>query len=406
LNILQICPRVPYPPDDGMGIAMFDVINHLTKNGHKVTVLAINTPKHFQPDNVLEGIALLKTVFVNTNISAFKAFLNLFKKIPYNIERFISEKFKNILIQLLQSEEFDVIQIEGTFVAWYVDIIKKNTNIPVILRSHNLEYQIWKRLAYNEKNILKKWYLGKLARGVKDFEREYLNKFDAIAAITENDKQSMRQLSCTTPIEYIPAGVELERLKNNDNIKPKPNSIFILGALNWMPNLEALEWFLEHIWPVVHKDLPEITLHIAGKDTPDYLFKLNLENVHVHGFVDSASDFIQQYDLMLVPLLSGGGMRIKIIEGMALSKCIVSTSLGAEGIDCENDRNILICNTPQEWIDTIANYFKDTSPGLLIGKNARQLINQKYKNEIVIKKFINLYKELTIDNRHYPTSNI
>lgn len=394
MKILQICPRVPYPPNDGGAIAMFDVIKHLSKNGHDITVLAINTPKHFQQDDVLNDIAILKTVFVNTNISAIKAFLNLFRKIPYNIERFISKKFKNALIQLLQSEKFDLIQIEGAFVAFYVDIIKKTTNIPVILRSHNLEYQIWEQLAYNEKNIIKKWYLTYLARGVKDFEREYFDKFDAIAAITENDKKSIRQLGCTTPIEYIPAGVELERFKNNNNIIAKPNSIFILGALNWMPNLEGLEWFLEHIWPGVHKNLPEITLHIAGKDTPGYLFKLNLENVHVHGFVNSASDFMQQYDLMVVPLLSGSGMRIKIIEGMALSKCIVSSSLGAEGIDCENDKNILICDTPKEWIDAIVNYFKDTSESLVIGENARQLIYQKYKNEIVIKKFIKLYSSV------------
>ena len=156
MKVLQICFRVPFPPHDGGAIAMYDILYGLSKKGHDVHVLAVNTPKHFQKDNVLEGIATLQPVFIDTTISPVNAFLNLFKKIPYNVERFISKDFETALIDLLRKEQFDVIHVEGTFVAFYIDTIRKYSKAPVVLRAHNVEYLIWQRLAANEKNPLKK----------------------------------------------------------------------------------------------------------------------------------------------------------------------------------------------------------------------------------------------------------
>ena len=385
---------MPYPPHDGGAIAMYDVTSNLAAEGHEVTVLAINTPKHFQSPEVLEDVATVCAVPVNTNLSALNACKNLFREIPYNIERFVSLAVEARLIELLQTEKFDIIQVEGLFVAWYVDVVKKYSNAPVIMRSHNVESVIWKRLAAGEKNPVKKLYLKYLANGIEKFEKTYLNKFDGIAAITEEDKNRMFDLGCKVPIEFIPAGVELSRFVADPAIEAKPATLFVISSLNWLPNLEGIEWFLENVWKRVAKTLPELELHIAGKSPPEHLLKLHLPNVFVHGFVPSAAEFMQQYDLMLVPLLSGGGMRIKIIEGMALGKCIVTTKVGAEGIFCENGKDILISDQPQDWVNYITDYYEGRLPAKTVGENAQKLATQVYDNKRIIRKFLNFYEKL------------
>jgi glycosyltransferase involved in cell wall biosynthesis len=394
LKVLQICFRVPYPPEDGGAIAMFGVTRNLYLKGCDVTVLAVNTPKHFQSDHVLGEIARLIPVFIDTTISPIKALKNLFKTIPYIVERFISNDFLDALQKLLQEEVFDVIHFEGTFVAWYVDEVRRLTKTPVVLRSHNLEFMIWERLARNEKNPFKKIYFKKMASELKAFELKYYQKFDAIATITSEDGARLKDLGITTPIDFIPAGVDLDRFPLRKDIQAKTNTCFMLGSLNWMPNQEALFWFLDYVWEKVQQKLPFVELHIAGSGTPEHIKNLKINNVFVHGFVDSASDFMQQYDLMLVPLLSGGGMRLKIIEGMAVNKIILSSVVGAEGIDCTDGKNIVICNDAQEWVDKLVDYFENSEQHKLIGVNAGNLIKEKYANTIVIEKLIELYKSL------------
>jgi len=394
LRVLQICFRVPYPPDDGGAIAMYGITRNLSLKGHEVTVLAVNTPKHFQQVDVLGGIARLIPVFIDTTINRKKALLNLFKPIPYIAERFISDDFEKQLEMLLREEQFDVVHFEGTYVAWYVDSVRKWTNIPVVLRSHNLEHMIWQRLSENEPNVLKRLYFRRMARELKLFERTYYAKFDAIAAITPEDALRIKQMGVSVPCHFIPAGVDLDRFVLRPDIKPLKNTCFILSALEWLPNQEALMWFLENVWPEASAVLPHLELHVAGKGTPDYIKELNIKNVFIHGYVDDASVFIQQYDLMLVPLLSGGGMRLKIVEGMALEKCIFASSVGAEGIDCSDGKNIVICDDAERWVEKIKDYFRNRENYDSVGKNAGLLIQNEYANPIVIDRLINLYKSL------------
>ena len=370
---------------------MYDVTSNLSAEGHEVTLLAINTPKHFQPASVMENVARVIAIPVNTDLSKTKAFLNLFSSVPYNLERFISKEVERALTDLLQKETFDIVHVEGLFMAWYVDLIRKYSNAPIIMRSHNVEYLIWERLAANEPNPLKKIYLKYLANGIRNFEKTYVNKFDAIAAITEEDKARLRELGCTVPIEFIPAGVEMSRFEKKSEIRIKPNTLFIISSLNWLPNLEGIDWFLENVWKTVAKTLPKLELHIAGKSPPEHLLKLNMPNVFVHGFVPSASQFMQQHELMLVPLLSGSGMRIKIIEGMALGKCILTTPVGAEGIAVEPGQEIFISEDPETWVNWLKTYYAGQLPVKEVGAKAAEKAKNAYDNRRIIQKFLRLY---------------
>ncbi|UOQ99979.1 glycosyltransferase family 4 protein [Hymenobacter sp. 5317J-9] len=402
MHILQLCPRVPFPPHDGGAIAMYDVAAGLVRAGHRVTLLAINTPKHRQPADALAHLGphlRLVLVDVNTDISAFGALKNLLlSRKPYNVARFIEREVCDVLGRLLASEEFDIIQCEGTFVAWYNEWLDYEELRPertkTVLRAHNVEYTIWHMLAKREANPLKQFMLRVMANRLEKFEREYLTYFDAVAAITEDDAQRLRALGCPEPVVFIPAGADLERLQPDPGLRAKPRTLFMIGSLDWLPNQEGVEWLLREVWPTFHAEFPDVELHLAGRNAPAHLLNRKAENVIMHGFVESAPAFMQQYELMLVPLLSGGGMRVKIVEGMALGKAILSTSLGAEGIVAHNDENLLVRDGAAAWLDALRAWYRGEIDVRSIGAAAARTASDVYDNGRVVQRFIGLYERL------------
>ncbi|GAB3866833.1 glycosyltransferase family 4 protein [Hymenobacter segetis] len=405
MHILQLCPRVPFPPHDGGAIAMYDVAAGLVRAGHRVTLLAINTPKHRQPADALAHLGpnlRLVLVDVDTDISAGKALKNLlFSRQPYNVERFISPAVGEKLLEILRTEQVDIVQMEGTFVAWYAELLGRQHRQdfrvpPLVLRAHNLENTIWHMLARREGNPLKRVFLQTMARRLEKFERRYLRQFDAVAAITEADADRLRALHCPEPVVFIPAGVELDRVQANPEIQPKPRTLFMIGSLDWLPNQEGVEWLLREVWPTFHAEFPDVELHIAGRNAPAHLLNLRADNVFMHGFVESAPAFMQAYDLMLVPLLSGGGMRVKIIEGMALGKAILSTSLGAEGIAVRDGHDIVLRDTPAAWLEALRAWARGTLPTSRLGAEAARTASDLYDNRRVVQRFVDLYAQLLV----------
>jgi glycosyltransferase involved in cell wall biosynthesis len=417
MHVLQVCPRVPYPPHDGGAIGIYEIIRGVSEAGHRVTVLAVNTPKHHQPATALDHLGPnvhLITVDVDTRLSPWKALRNLmgsgewgFESIPYNVERFISLAFANKLAELLRNERFDVVHFDGTFVAWYARWLAAEgaagrlpawpNQPPLVLRAHNVEYIIWQRLAESERNPLKRWYLGHLAKRLRAFEGWMLPGFDAVAAITEEDVVRLRTLndSLTGPMAIIPAPANMSRFRPDPSRRPKPRSLFILGSLDWLPNLEGVSWFLREVWPQAHRELPELELHLAGVNPPAYLTSRppGQDNVYVHGFVESAPDFMQAYELMLVPLMSGGGMRVKIVEGMALGKAILSTSIGAEGIAARDGEDMLLRDGPTAWLQALRDYYHGQLPLAAIGQAAAYMAQARYSTEAVAEGFVALYAQ-------------
>jgi glycosyltransferase involved in cell wall biosynthesis len=405
MHILQVSPRVPFPLHDGGAIGIYNITKGLLAAGHRVTMLAINTPKHHQPADVLDHLGpafRLVTVDVDTSLKPLKALRNLlFSRQPYNVERFVSNEFLGRLAELLGEEKFDILQFEGTFVAPYLPLLRRglpgtaqeSTQLPpTIVRAHNIEYVIWERLAAGEQQPLKRWYLRQLAARLRRFEQQELPHFDAVAAITAEDISRLRELGCRQATALIPAAVEMTSFQPDPRVQPRPRSVFMIGSLNWLPNLEGLDWLLREVWPAIHAELPGLELHVAGTGTPPHLLAPRTDNVFMHGFVESAADFMRQYDLMLVPLLSGGGMRVKIIEGMALGKCMLSTGIGAEGIAVRDGHDIVLRDDAAAWQQALRDYYHGRLPVAALGAAAAATAAEVYDNRRVTQRFEALYE--------------
>jgi polysaccharide biosynthesis protein PslH len=166
------------------------------------------------------------------------------------------------------------------------------------------------------------------------------------------------------------------------------NSLFHLGSMNWEPNIEGVNWFLENIAPALNKDLPDVKIYLAGRNMPQTLYDKHPENVVVVGEVEDAYSFMCSKQIMFIPLLSGSGMRIKLIEAMTLCKPVISTSIGAEGVEVENGKDIVIADTPDEMIFRIKQLFNNPEAANFIGQNAGEKA-KKYNIKQIFDSFEN-----------------
>ena len=397
MKILQICSKIPFPPSDGGSIAMNILTHGIIDCGNEVKVLASNTPKHFIDVNNVDVEYKKKTSyqieFIDTSVKPKGALLNLLSNKSYNIIRFYSKEFEKVLIELLAKEKYDVVQLETLWVAPYVDTIRKHSKAKIVLRSQNVEYAIWERLAEVTNHPLKRSYFKLLAKRLKKYELGMLNKYDGIATITDLDTFSFKNSGCKIPIIHIPFGIDSSKYKADSSTTEFP-SVFHIGAMDWIPNADAVKWFLENVWEKVLLQHPTVKLYLAGRKMPDWMLQLTMKNVEVLGEVADSHKFINSKAIMIVPLTSGGGMRVKIIEGMALGKTIISTAIGAEGIEYEKDKNILIANTEGEFIEALSKCISDKTFSDTIAKNAMELVATQYDNLKICKKLSNFYQKL------------
>lgn len=396
MRILQISNKMPYPAKDGGSIATFSMARAFAGLGHDVTILAMNTSKHYFdpkdiPHEIRQKIRFI-TVDINTAICAFAALKNLLASdLPYNAQRFITDEFSGRLQRLLKEESFDVIQLEGLYVAPYINEIRAAGKTLVAMRAHNVEHEIWNR-TLKQSRFLKKKYIKILADRIKRMEEKYLNSYDVLIPITDRDAGKFREMGCQIPIFTAPTGIFTCELCSGRSDIEFP-SVFHIGALDWSPNQEGLFWFLDKVWSKLHKAHPDLRFYIAGRNAPPRISSLSLPGVVFLGEVDDAYEFMRSKAIMVVPLLSGSGMRIKIIEGMALGKTIVSTTIGSEGIATTHGENLLIANDPENFVREIDDLLQNFDKFDRIGRNAVEYVNKNYDNLVITRSLLEFYKK-------------
>ncbi len=373
---------------------MNTITRGLMEAGHEVKILTIVTEKHpFEPEKFPEGYAEktgIEGVFVDTKVNAVDAFAALVTSDSYNISRFFSPDFDMLLARYLRRNKVDVIHMESLFMTPYIKTCRRHSKAPVVLRSHNLEFMIWERVAKGTRNVAKRSYMKYLSSKLKAYEMATLPRLDGIVAISPEDRDRYSQIGYSGSLNWIPFGVDLERYP--PQASPASPTVFHLGSMDWLPNIEGMHWFLLEVWPLVIARKPDAQLYLAGRAMPEELPNADLPGVHVLGEVESAIDFMHEHKVMVVPVHSAGGIRIKIIEGMALEKAIVSTEVGAEGIEYADGHNIRIANDPQAFATAIVEELeKEDNP---VGRHARTLIEEVYDNRGITQRLVHFYQSL------------
>ena len=396
MKVLFITSKSPYPALDGGAMATKALLEGLLSNGISVHLFVLETYKHpFQPSNIpahFKDRLYYQSVSINTHVQPLDALLHLIQNKSYNLSRFYSADAETQLVKLLQTTKFDRIHFESLYATVYATELKKHTTAKFIYRAHNIENQIWQNLSSETKSWPYKAYLKLLANQLLKYESRILELFDLILPITSTDAQWFKNHGFTKKMTLFPFGIDLKN--SSSTIEPNPHSLFFIGALNWKPNQDGLYWFLNKVWPIITSQVKDVHFYVAGRFLDQLPFQLNFPNVTVVGEVPDQFEFMQTHNVFVVPLLSGSGMRVKIIEGLAIGKPLVTTSKGVEGIEAIHQQHLLIADNEQAFANAVIQLLENPVLAQHLSKNGRLLVQERYNNQQNLLQVIAAYQQL------------
>ncbi|MRR08614.1 glycosyltransferase [bacterium] len=406
MRILQLCHRLPYPPVDGGKISINNFIRQYAARGHEVHLVAIAPIQERCIDlTPLQQLTRHCRVFYRNVDNRRLSFIAnvLCSRLPYNMTKYTFDDIRDYIMSYLDRTAIDCVHVDYLHMCHYAKAIKRRwPKLPVILREHDVDSAIMGRLAATERNPIKRILYRSQAGRLMRYEREMLGNFDAIFAITEDDRQRIiandRGLAGKTHV--VPAGVDLSG-KYRESVNPS-RTILHLASMDWSPNRQGLMWFLRNVLPKVVAMVPDAKLVVAGKNMPSEFKRYRGPNVEVIGYIENPDELLERCRLAVVPLWVGSGMRIKILNYFAAGVPVVSTSIGAEGITAENGRYLMIADDAEEFARSVVTLLHDDELAQRLLSNGRSLVVREYSWPAAVAKAEAIISETVRKRRAVP----
>ena len=397
MKILVIGNRFPWPLHDGGALATFQMLKAMAFEGHEISYFSFNTQKHFIDDKtLLERFSFCKyySCQINTDITPWKAFLNLLSNRSFHLQRYENTLANEQLSNLLQNENFDFVQIEGLYSAGFLSTLRTNFKGHISYRAHNFECQIWERLATETSNFLKKVYLNIQAKRLKREEVAFLKSVDSIVAIAPSDLNTFNDLTIVPTHLYLPGlnlGLEVD-------LELQPFKLFHIGSMEWMANVQGVEWFLQKVWPIVKSAYPQLEFHLAGKGLNKSDSRFFQSGVYNHGEVDNAQSFMLTHGICVVPVVAGSGIRMKLIEAMSLGIPCVTTKIGVQGIDVESHVHVEIADSHKEFANSVIIMIQQWHETIKMGVRGKEYMMEHHNLQNNTRELLMFYSKM-IGNR-------
>lgn len=376
---------------DGGCYAMSKFEQLLRNEFEELNYFAISTQKHPFNENALPDYWKLNKNFftgkINTTVKSKHVAQFLIGK-SLRAKRFYCTDIRNSILQIIRNKKIDLVVFESVYSAVYLNDILKQGNIKTILRSHNVEHLIWEKYAGRLKGFKKRVMDSETTR-LQSFEEHVWKTVDANIFISDKDLEYYHSNIDDGRAVVIPVQMKPER--HQPTFNPTRIRLFHIGAMDWTPNLEGVEHFIKDIFPKLVEKFPGIELHIAGKSMPESFKQYESSNLTVHGEVKDSNAFMKANDVLVVPVYSGGGIRIKILEAMSLGKPVISTSVGIDGIPAKLRNEFMLANEVDEWLAAV-DYLKDANNYHKIASQAYELIDSRYSEKALKEKLINFIK--------------
>ncbi|WP_428235436.1 glycosyltransferase family 4 protein [Gracilimonas sp.] len=393
MKILQVTPRIPSPPNDGGAVYIYYTTKYLSLLGEDVQIVSFISNKHAQEPELLDPYSEIFAVdgkFKPYNF--FAALKSLLTLKPITIQHRMKPSLMQEALNKVTISP-DIILLEGLHTAAFTHLVKeKFPSVPIILRQSNVEYLLLKRNAETSANPAIKLFYYLQSQFMKRFEIKSMSNVDAVTAITPFDKdiylQNIPDLNCFVS----PAGTEIPTA-----LEVKRNSAQLLAISNWRwkPNIDGLRWFFKEVWPELKQRHQNISIDVAGEGlTEKFKSTFDSPGINYLGFVDDLEPLRQSATVFVAPLFSGSGMKLKIVEGLASGLPIVTTAIGAEGIDIRNGVHYLEGNSIDQFIEHITSLLENEDLRDRLSGNARKIAVDKYDWESVTKRLIQFLKSI------------
>lgn len=399
MRILYLSQLVPYPADAGPKVRSLHVIEYLAAAGHDVTLVAFSRPTDAQEaiDHLKRFCQQVHTVPMHRSRVKDAGFFvkSLLNGEPFLMARDYVPQMHHLLQKLVTESEFDAVHADQLWMAPYALEVKRLApKIKLVLDQHNAVYLVPERMAGNSSNPLKKWVLGLEGQKLARYEVETCAKFDDVVWVTDDDRQALKQVANgqaekitgpTIPICVDP--MAKQAVTRNEDSK----RVTFLGGLHWPPNAEGIIWFYQQVWPRILQAVPDAQLTIIGKNPPRELEDGGALNVEVTGFVDDPLPYLEDTAVFIVPLHSGGGMRVKIIDGWSWGLPIVSTTIGAEGIQYCDQKDIFIADTAEAFAESAIALLNDKEMANALSAEGRHTVETHFSWQKTYKAWDQVY---------------
>lgn len=380
MKIIFILSQLPYPPDTGAKIRSFNLIKSLSDK-HDIALITFG-------DSIAEEIRkYCKNVYLISKMQSYvyiQALANIFSRYPYSVNKYYSRNMLARIKELLDNEKFNLIHCDSVQVSKNV---LKLTSVPKVLTEHNIESQILYRAALAERNILKKLYLYYQYLKLRRYEISACKQFDRVVTVSEEDKRFLVRFIDEDKISVVPNGVDTEyfKLTTPNSLLPTEQSIVFTGSMDWLPNIDAVKYFCKDILPLIWEKKNNLKFYIVGRNAPKDIIALgkNDNRIIVTGSVEDVRPYMEKASVFVVPLRIGGGTRLKILEAMAMEKAVISTSIGCEGLEVIDEKDIIIADGPDKFADKVLMLLDNKEMREEMGKHGRQLVEEKYGWSII-----------------------
>lgn len=370
---------LPFPPDSGPKVKTWNVIKYLTQY-HEVTLVSfVRGDQSKDVERLRQVCKRVETVPMTRNlILDGMAFLSsLFTGQPWMMLRDDRVEMRNLVDRLASEENYQIVHADQLNMAQYALRVPDARHL---LDAHNALWQLYQRLAQTLPVGPRRWILDRDWRLLKKYEGEICRKFEAVTVVSEEDRRALSEAMGTDcPATVIPITVDLDefpQINRHSNAK----HIISVGTMYWPPNIDGMLWFLNEIFPLIRQEMPEVEFDIIGARPPEEIVAFNKMDIGVHvlGYVDDPTPYLQNAGVMVVPLRAGSGMRVKILNALSQGMPIVTTRIGCEGIDVTHDENLMIADTPASFAAAVLDLLRNPGEANRLGAAGRRLIQEKY----------------------------
>jgi glycosyltransferase involved in cell wall biosynthesis len=355
VRILWVKAGKLLPVDTGGKVRSYNILKELARN-HNVSLLSYyHGPRDAEYESAisreLPGTRSICTARPNSKAAESGYYLcRLFGRAPFSVSKFAHPEVQRMVWASLDGEQFDVAVCD--FLAPSLNF-RDRFAIPVVLFQHNVETTLWQRMESTEKNPVKRLVYRIEAAKMKRYESAALCWFHHVIAVSDYDKQRMLAMDPRCPISVVPTGVDTKKLATPGTAEHGPPKIVFTGSMDWEPNIDGVDYFCREILPQVQREFPTVLFQIVGRNPSAKVRRLTSTSIEVTGTVASVDEYLRGARLVVVPLRIGGGTRLKIFEAMARGKAVISTTVGAEGLDVQDGRDLILADDPADFAEAI-----------------------------------------------------
>lgn len=398
MRILLITDMLPYPPISGTELRTYNLLRHLSQN-HDVWLISLvgDQEEAAEAAHLADFCQRVETI-LHPSLGALERPADFFRYMlagkPPDLRLLYSEEMIERIQAFITEVDFDIIQIQNSYMGLYLEAIPQELHDRVVLEFIDIVHSKYDRIYRLEPKTSRKVRLWLHSKTMKHWEPFVASEFVYNIMMSKEDEALLLADNPSARTAVVPNGVDAQAYRPLPFNNPTPSLIYV-GNMDYQPNVDAVLFFCEEVLPLIRDQVPDVELWIVGLNPRQVVRELDGDGIHVTGRVDDVRDYYGQSTVCVVPLRAGGGTRLKIVEAMALGRPVVSTSIGCEGLTVTDEEDILIADEPEAFAEKTIRLLNDESLRQTITKNARQLVLETYDWDVITAKLLEVYTDIT-----------